>query len=109
VQVVNTSSVKKKTITLSTNASPSTGTFGNEATFTVTVAPPFLQSVPTGDVRFVIDGVSATVVSLTTSGRNGVATLSTSSLPRGTHRIACTYLGSGTYAGGTATITYIVN
>jgi hypothetical protein len=73
------------------------------------VAPPLLQSAPTGSVRFEIDGVSATTVALATSGRNGVATLRTSALPRGTHRIACTYLGDGNYAESTSMITYVVN
>ena len=109
VQVVNTSALKKKTTTLTASASPSTGTYGNESAFNVTVAPPFLQSTPTGSVRFEIDGVSATIVALSPSGRNGVATLRTSTLPRGTHRIVCTYLGDSAYAGSTSTITYVVN
>jgi Concanavalin A-like lectin/glucanases superfamily/Bacterial Ig-like domain (group 3)/MBG domain (YGX type)/IPT/TIG domain/MBG domain/WD40-like Beta Propeller Repeat len=109
VQVVNTTSVNKKSTSLSASASPSTGTYGNESAFTVTVMPPLFQSAPTGNVRFEIDGVWVTIVALSQSGRNGVATLRTSALPRGTHRIACTYLGSSSYAGSTSTITYVVN
>jgi hypothetical protein len=109
VQVVNTSSVKTKSTTLSASASPSTGTYGNASSFNVTVAPPAFQTAPTGNVLFEIDGVSTTVVALSASGRNGIATLTTSTLPRGTHHIAITYLGDSSYAGSTSTITYVVN
>lgn len=109
VQVVNTASVKTKTTTMSLNASPSPGTLGTQTTFTATVAPPVLMSAPTGSVLFEIDGVSATTVTLTASGRNGIATLHTTTLARGKHLVTVTYLGDGTYAGSTATVTYTVN
>jgi hypothetical protein len=109
VQVVNTSSSNVKSTTTALSASPSTGTYGTQTTFNVTVTPPLFNSAPTGSVRFTIDGVSSTVVALTTSNGKGVASLSTSALPRGKHLVTVTYLGSGTYAGSTATLTYTVN
>jgi hypothetical protein len=109
VQVVNTSSTTAKSTTTTLTASPSTGSYGTQTTFSVSVAPPALQSAPTGNVVFTIDGVSSTVVALTASNGKGVATLSTSTLPRGKHLVTVTYLGSGTYAGSTATLTYTVN
>ncbi len=87
-----------KTTTTALSASPSTGTFGTQTTFNVTVSPPLFNSAPTGNVLFTIDGVSSTVVALTTSSGKGVASLSTSTLPRGKHLVTVTYLGSGTYA-----------
>jgi hypothetical protein len=109
VQVVNTNSGTTKSTTTTLTASPSTGSYGTQATFSVSVAPPLLNSAPTGTVVFTIDGVSSTVVALTTSSGKGVATLNTATLPRGKHLVTVTYLGSGTYAGSTATLTYTVN
>jgi hypothetical protein len=109
VQVVNTSSTTVKSTTTTLTASPSTGSYGTQTTFSVSVAPPMFNSAPTGNVVFTIDGVSSTVVALTTSNGKGVATLSTSTLPRGKHLVTVTYMGSGTYAGSTATLTYTVN
>jgi hypothetical protein len=60
-------------------------------------------------VLFAIDGVPATVAAVSGSGRNASATLSTSELARGKHLVTVTYLGDSTYAGSTATITYVVN
>ena len=91
------------------SASPSTGSYGTQSTFNVTVTPPLFNSAPTGNVLFTIDGVSSTTVALTTSNGKGVASLSTSALPRGKHLVTVTYLGSGAYAGSTATLTYTVN
>jgi hypothetical protein len=109
VQVVNTSSGTTKSTTTALSASPSTGSYGTQTTFSVTVSPPLLNSAPTGNVLFMIDGGSSTVVALTTSNGKGIAALSTATLPRGKHLVTVTYLGSGTYAGSTATLTYTVN
>lgn len=68
-----------------------------------------LSAAPTGNVLFEIDGVSATTAALSASGRNGIATLRTSTLARGQHRVTVTCLGDSTYAGSTATVTYVVN
>jgi hypothetical protein len=88
------------TATVASSLNPST--FGNNVTFTATVAP----AAATGTVTFK-DG-SATLGTGTLD--NGTATYSTSALSVGDHHISAVYTGDNSYLGTTSTaITQTVN
>ena len=80
------------TTTLASSANPSVS--GQSVTFTATVAPvPPGTGMPSGTVTFTIDGVASTPVTL--SMRH--ATLSSSTLPVGTHKITAQYSGNAKF------------
>jgi hypothetical protein len=101
--VTPTPSAATTTTSVISSANPSS--YGDEVTFTATVARSSGSGTPTGDVQFIIDGSdSDTPVTL----QNGKATLKTTKLSVTTHTVAANYLGvtnsfnpsSGTLAGG---------
>jgi hypothetical protein len=71
-------------------ASASTITVGQPVTFTATVTPQSGTAIPTGSVTF-FDG--ATAIGTSPLNGSGVATLMTSSLAQGAHRVTGTYGG----------------
>jgi len=70
-------------------AGPAFGPFGQPLTFTATVTAP--EGIPTGMVRFRRDGSGFGIAPL---NAQGVATLTTSNLPVGTHQITARFQGS---------------
>jgi hypothetical protein len=73
-----------------------------QVTFTATVAPNALTTVPIGTVTFTIDGVAQTPVVLSTKAPF-IATLSTSFSSVGTHSVSGTFSsGDPTYTGSTS-------
>ena len=79
--------------------------FSKPVTFTATVSVPSTPTVPTGSVRFVIDGVSASTVALDINGR---AQFTTADLAAGPRVIAAQFLGTDTLAPSEATLTQAV-
>jgi autotransporter-associated beta strand protein len=73
-------------MTFTPSVSPSG--FAGPVTFTATVTSPNSPLTPAGDVTFIIDGSSAAVVPLNTSG---VATYSTSTLSPGNHNVIASF------------------
>jgi len=92
------------TTTLTSSLNPST--FGQNVTFTATVAPVGPGASPTGTVQFTIDSVAAGAP--VTLNASGVATLARS-LPAGSHSVIATYSGSPTYSGSSGSLTQTVN
>lgn len=90
------------TTSLVSSANPSV--FGEPVTFTATVRLD-AQPVPTGSVRFVVDGLPQAPVPLDINGR---ATLTTNSLGAGTRLITARFLGSGHLLQSEATLTQAV-
>jgi hypothetical protein len=90
--------------TLTSSANPQT--LGDEVTFTATVKPVSGSGTPTGSVTFTVDGGSATINTLSSSGE---ATYSTSSLTAGSHVIAGAYSGDSSYSASSGTITETIN
>lgn len=91
------------TTTLNSNANPSV--FGQQVTFTATVASG-AAGTPTGTVTF-FDGTTNIGMG-TLSG--GVATLATSSLAVGSHSISAVYAGDSNFQGSTSnTVAQVVN
>jgi predicted extracellular nuclease len=88
---------------IASSANPSV--FSKPVTFTATVSVPSTQTVPTGSVRFVIDGVSASTVALDINGR---AQFTTADLAAGPRVIAAQFLGTDTLAPSEATLTQAV-
>jgi prepilin-type N-terminal cleavage/methylation domain-containing protein len=80
------------TVALTTGINPSP--VGSSLTFTATVPGNGNGGTPTGSVQFFVDGV-ATGGAMPVTG----ATLTTSSLTRGTRTITATYSGDANYAG----------
>ena len=77
---------------------PATAAYGSPIGATATVAPAVLPgSTPTGTVTFLVDGAISGSATLT----SGVASVSYSNLPAGTHTFGCTYEGDATYAAST--------
>ena len=84
----------------STSIAPSSVTtvYGQSATFTATVTSP--GGVPTGTVRFIVDGVTqSTLVNVNGQGQ---AFFSTGALSTGQHSISAIYTGNATYGSSTA-------
>ena len=80
------------TVTSSGNNS----TYGTTVSFTATVTPP-AGGLPTGSMVFTIDGVPQAPVPVVAAGLNGVATISTASLPVNSgiaHTVTAQYSGS---------------
>ncbi len=111
--LTSTSAVLSQTVNLDsttigiTSSAPSIG-LGQSVTFTATVLAVTTNTTPTGSVTF-IDGVVGTGTPLATVALvNGVATLSTTTLPRGTLTITAEYTGSANFLPHTASLTETV-
>jgi hypothetical protein len=79
---------------------------GQAVTFTATVSPAAGTSItPLGTVTFVVDGVAGQPAPLS----GGMATLTTTTLPAGTHTITAIYNGNARFAGSSSTYTQAVN
>lgn len=82
------------TTTLSSTQNPAT--LGADAKIRASVTSQ--AGTPTGKVHFIIDGTPVPDVDLS----GGVAEVSTSALPLGSHVVSASYLGAGTYAASAA-------
>jgi hypothetical protein len=80
-------------------SSPNPSTFGQSVTFTATVTPRSGTGTPTGTVTFE-DGT--TTIGIGTLNASGQATLTTSSLTTGVHRITAVYSGDATFKSSTS-------
>ncbi|HUK25639.1 MAG TPA: FG-GAP-like repeat-containing protein, partial [Terriglobales bacterium] len=78
------------TATSSENPAP----FGQPVTFTATVAPSLISTIPTGSVTFA-DGT--TILATLPLDQNGVASYTTSGLSTGTHTIHTKYAGDSNF------------
>lgn len=97
------SALRATTTVVTSNRVPSAN-LGQSITFTATVRPVTGTGIPTGTVRFTVDGV--TVGGVLTLNAQGRATYSTAALPAGSHNVIATYSGSAIFGGGGST-TYI--
>lgn len=88
--------------TLSSSANPSP--FGQEVTFTATVAPTLGTGTPTGTITFLdlLDGTELGTVSLTGSNGGAQATLTTSALDYDVHPIIAIYSGDNNFSGNSS-------
>ncbi|WP_246531409.1 Ig-like domain-containing protein [Streptomyces bathyalis] len=87
----DTHTIEPAATTTTVNSSPDPTVFGQAATFTATVTPvPPGAGIPTGTVTFTVDGT--TTLTGTLDG-TGTATVSTSTLPAGSHTVQATYSG----------------
>jgi len=68
--------------------------FGQSVTFTATVAPSLISTIPTGSVTFA-DGT--TILATVPLDQNGVASYTTSGLTTGTHTIRTKYAGDANF------------
>ena len=93
------------TTTLASDINPST--FGQNVTFTATVAPAVSGPVPTGTVQFSINGTN--VGAPVTLDATGVATFATSTLVVGSYTVLATYNGVLPYGGSSGTLNQVVN
>jgi len=86
-----TLTIRQATTAATLTSSPNPALQGQEATFTCTVSAisPSI-AIPSGIVRFSVDGVVYGAASLV----NGIATLSTSELSPGVHSVIADYLGT---------------
>src|SRR5262249_24020739 len=96
-QTVNQAS---SSTSLSSSANPST--FGDNVTFTATVAAVSPGAgTPTGTVNFTIDGSSAGSGTLA----GGTASISTSALSAGLHTVVASYGGDANFSGSSGSLT----
>jgi autotransporter-associated beta strand protein len=104
VQVVN-----QGTVTVNLTSSAPTSVFGQPVTFTALVSPVSPASIiPTGSVRFKIDGVPVGPglgVFLDGSGRAVLTVNNSTQLSIGSHTVVAIYGGDTNYQGNTAQIT----
>jgi autotransporter-associated beta strand protein len=84
------------TIVLSSSA-PDRSSFGQDVTFTATVAPGSGTGMPTGSVTFTFDGTAQTPVSLQEVGGVAQASLSLTTLAGGNHTIIVSYSGDANF------------
>jgi hypothetical protein len=96
-QTVNTPGGVATTAVIS-NHNPSTN--GQSVTFTATVSGN--SGTPTGTVTFLTDGIQ---IGATQTLSSGQASISTSSLPTGSHTITVRYSGNNTYASNSSSLT----
>jgi hypothetical protein len=87
--------------TLTSNANPAAG--GHNVTFTAAVAPTTAAGIPSGNVVFTIDLVTAATVALNSTGFAAYTT--TTPLALGTHNILASYQGSSVYGGSGGNLT----
>jgi hypothetical protein len=92
------------TTTLTSSANPQGQ--GSAITFTATVTPDTGTAIPSGNVVFSVDGVSASTDAL---GGNGEANYLTSSLTTGPHTILASYDGSSAYAASSGNLTETIS
>jgi subtilisin-like proprotein convertase family protein len=97
IQMVQQPGTTADSVTVVSDANPSAP--GQPVTFQVSVVDPSHAGTPTGWVRFVVDSVMRPFQLL---DANGQATMNTSALAAGNHRISAVYSGDLTYAAGTA-------
>ncbi len=83
-------------------ASPNPAAVTQNVTFSTTVKGSQGTTVPTGTVSFTSDGAS---IGTGTLNPGGVATISTSNLPVGSHRITANYGGSSNFDPSSASLT----
>jgi hypothetical protein len=111
VVAVRVGSGGSRTPSLSWSVTPSTGTYGTESAFTLSIARS-LGTSPTGTVQFIIDGLPPDPAHRVTVQVNGsspsTAVLRLSTLPRGKHKITAVYLGDGTFKPGASVVTHVV-
>jgi hypothetical protein len=111
VVAVRVGSGGSRTPSLSWSVTPSTGTYGNESVFTLSIAR-WLFTSATGTVQFIVDGLPPDPAHRVTVQVNGssasTAVLRLSTLPRGTHKISAVYLGDGTFKPGASVVTHVV-
>lgn len=82
-----------------------TSVFGQAVTFTATVsALSPAVGTPTGNVRFIIDGVTQSPVGGVAINGSGEATFSTSNLAVGVHTVTVNYLGNANFNTGTGSL-----
>jgi hypothetical protein len=87
------------TLTLSLTSSTNPCLPGSSVTFTLTASPaPGTFGVPTGSVQFLVDG---TPLGTAAALSNGIARVSTSTLPHGQRAISARYPGDGNFLGNT--------
>jgi sugar lactone lactonase YvrE len=89
-----------QTATLSFSMTPATPTFADTETVTVTLKGPSGQPLPTGTVSYTIDGGTAQTAAVNPTnpaGSTAVAYFPVTPLPPGSHAVAITYNGDGTY------------
>jgi hypothetical protein len=80
---------------------PLGSTYGQQVTFTATVAPTSGPVTPTGTIQFLVDG-SNFGVPVTLSG--GAASLSIAALSAGSHIVTAVYSGDSNFQGGSSTL-----
>jgi uncharacterized repeat protein (TIGR01451 family) len=100
-----TQTVGQAGTTTTLTSAPNASAFGQSVTFTATVtvnAPG--AGTPSGVITFTT-GASEYATALSA---NGVATVTTASLPVGSHVVTATYGGDGSFVGSLITITYVV-
>src|SRR5262249_14711026 len=93
---VNARSLQATTTVLASSADPST--VGQNVTFTAIVSATGPSGSPTGNVIFTIDGVAQATVPLQIVGSSDEATLSISSLAKGSHTIQAVYSGDASFS-----------
>jgi hypothetical protein len=99
--------LRATTTVVTSNRNPSAN-FGQNVTFTATVRPVTGTGIPTGTVRFSIDGTP--VGADLTLNAQGRATYSTAALSAGSHTVIAVYSGSSAFSGGgSAAFTQNVN
>ncbi len=94
--------------TVTLTATPNPVNFGQPLTLTATVtAPTAGGSVPTGSVNFFDE---STPIGTGTLNSSGVATITVSSLPAGSHSLTAVYVPTGNFSASTSpAITQVVN
>ncbi len=95
---------------ISLSSSPTPSVYGQQVTFTATVAAQAPSTgTPTGNVSFFVDG-STTAAATAALGAGGQATFSTATLSAGTHSIGASYATDGNYASSAASaLVQVVN
>ncbi len=101
-----TQAVKQAASTMTAGSSLTPSTSGQAVVFQANVSCNASGSTPTGNVTFIDNGVVLATVPLEASG---AASVSTSALSPGSHKIAVEYSGDGNFAASSATLTQVVN
>jgi len=76
---------------------PATPTFADTETVAVTVQGTNGQPLPTGTISYTVDGGTSQSATITTTSGSAVAFFPVTPLPPGSHAVAITYSGDGTY------------
>ena len=99
VGTIGAAAVTSNSVTSSTNASA----FGQSVTFTATITGTDGTAHPTfGGVEFLDGATVLGYANVTASGTDGIATLTTSALSRGTHTITAVFGGDTNFTGSTS-------